>query len=79
MKIKVVDTESDPTKAAEVSSKLILKDEVDLMVVLHTPDVVNPVSAMCERYRTPCISLDRLLKRGSPADRTNGVITLSGP
>jgi branched-chain amino acid transport system substrate-binding protein len=58
VKIKMVDTESDPTKAAEVSSKLILKDEVDLMVVLHTPDVVNPVSAMCERYRTPCISLD---------------------
>jgi branched-chain amino acid transport system substrate-binding protein len=58
VRIKVADTESDPTRAAEVTSKLILKDEVDLIVALHTPDVVNPVSAMCERYRTPCISLD---------------------
>lgn len=58
IKIKVADTESDPTKAAEVASRLILKDGVDLMVALHTPDVVNPVSAMCERYRVPCISLD---------------------
>ncbi|HMK35325.1 MAG TPA: ABC transporter substrate-binding protein [Desulfomonilaceae bacterium] len=58
VKVKVVDTESDPTRAAEVASKLILNDEVDLMVVLHTPDTVNPVSAMCERFQTPCISLD---------------------
>jgi len=58
VKIKVVDTESNPTKAAEVAAKLILEDKVDLMVVLHTPDTVNPVSAMCERYQVPCIALD---------------------
>ncbi len=58
VKIKVVDTESDPTKAAEVASKLILEDKVDLMVALHTPATVNPVSAMCERYQVPCIALD---------------------
>lgn len=58
IKVKVVDTESDPTKAGEMAAKLILQDKVDLMVVLHTPDTVNPVSAMCERYETPCISLD---------------------
>jgi branched-chain amino acid transport system substrate-binding protein len=28
------------------------------MVVMHTPDTVNPVDAMCERYSMPCISLD---------------------
>jgi branched-chain amino acid transport system substrate-binding protein len=58
VKLKMVDTESDPTKAAELASKLILGDKVDLMVVMHTPDTVNPVSAMCERYKMPCISLD---------------------
>lgn len=58
VKIKVVDTESNPTKAAEVASKLILEDKVDLMVVFDTPDTVNPVSAMCERYQVPCIALN---------------------
>ncbi len=55
---KLVDTESDPTKAAELTSKLILKDKVDVILALHTPDTVNPVSSICERYKTPCISLD---------------------
>jgi branched-chain amino acid transport system substrate-binding protein len=58
IKVKTVDTEGDPTKAAEVASKLILHDEIDLMVVMHTPDTVNPVTAICERYEMPCISLD---------------------
>ena len=56
IKIKAMDTESNPTKAADVASKLILQDKVDLMVVLHTPDTVNPVGATCERYEVPCIS-----------------------
>jgi branched-chain amino acid transport system substrate-binding protein len=56
IRIKAMDTESNPTKAAEVASKLILQDKVDLMVVLHTPDTVNPVGATCERYEVPCIS-----------------------
>jgi branched-chain amino acid transport system substrate-binding protein len=58
VKIKVVDTESNPTKAGETAAKLALQDKVDLMVVMHTPDTVNPVTAMCERYKMPCISLD---------------------
>ena len=56
VKVKAADTESNPTKAAEVASKLILHDKVDLMVVAHTPDTVNPVGAICERYQVPCIS-----------------------
>jgi len=56
VKVKTVDTESNPTKAADIASKLILQDRVDLMVVLHTPDTVNPVAATCERYEIPCIS-----------------------
>lgn len=58
VKVKIVDTESNPTKAAELTAKLIVKDKVDLMVAMHTPDTVNPVDAMCERYSMPCISLD---------------------
>ena len=58
VRVKIVDTEGDPTKAAEVASRLILHDEIDLMVVMHTPDTVNPVTAICERYKMPCISLD---------------------
>ena len=56
IRIKILDTESDPTKAADVASKLILQDEIDLMITLHTPDTVNPVDAVCERYQVPCVS-----------------------
>ena len=36
VKVKVVDTESDPTKETEVAYKLVLRDKVDLMVTMHT-------------------------------------------
>ncbi len=58
VKIKIMDTESDPTKAAEVASRLILRDKVDMMVVYHTPATVNPVTSVCERFKVPCISLE---------------------
>ena len=38
VRIKLMDSESDPTKAGDVASKLILQDEIDLMITLHTPD-----------------------------------------
>jgi branched-chain amino acid transport system substrate-binding protein len=58
VRMKVVDTESSDTKAAEAASRLIVKDKIDLMIVLHGPPVVNPVAAMCERYEMPCIAGD---------------------
>ncbi|HHY14282.1 MAG TPA: ABC transporter substrate-binding protein, partial [Thermoanaerobacterales bacterium] len=58
IKFIVMDSESDTTKAAEAANKLILEDKVDLMIVSHTADTVNPVSAACERYKIPCISVD---------------------
>lgn len=58
IKVKTVDTESNPTKAAEVAARLILHDKVDLMVACHTPATVNPVTSICERYKVPCISTD---------------------
>jgi branched-chain amino acid transport system substrate-binding protein len=57
VKFKVVDTESSPTKAADVASRLILNDKIDLMLTMYTPDVVNPVSAVCERYQIPCVGV----------------------
>ena len=62
IKIKTVDTQSNPTKAAEVASQLILKDKVDLMLFYHTPDTVNPISSICERFKVPAISLDSPLE-----------------
>jgi branched-chain amino acid transport system substrate-binding protein len=58
VKLKMLDTESDPTKAAELAARLILNEKVDLMLALHTPNMVNPVTATCERFEMPCIALD---------------------
>lgn len=56
VKVKIVDTESDPTKAGDAGSKLILNDNVDIMYVSCTPATVSPVAAACERYKVPCVS-----------------------
>ncbi len=58
VQVKLVDTQSDPERAAKVATDLILKDKIDLMVVLHTPDTVNPVSKVCDKYHVPCVSAD---------------------
>jgi branched-chain amino acid transport system substrate-binding protein len=55
-RVKTADSQSNPTKAAEVAQGLISGDKVDLMVVGHTPDTTNPVAAVCESTHTPCIS-----------------------
>jgi len=48
VKVKIVDTESNPTKAAELASKLIMMDKVDIMYVSATPATVSPVAGVCE-------------------------------
>ncbi|MFH1491530.1 MAG: ABC transporter substrate-binding protein [Pseudomonadota bacterium] len=55
LKLKMLDTESNPTKAAELASKLIYKDNIDIMYVSSTPATGNPVSAVCERAKMPCV------------------------
>ena len=55
-RVNRVDSQSNPTKAGEVAQGLITRDKVDLMVVAHTPDTTNPVGAVCEATKTPCIS-----------------------
>ncbi len=58
IQVKLVDTASDPVQAVQAATELIVRDQVDLMFALHTPDTVNPVSAVCEKYEMPCIALD---------------------
>ena len=52
------DSQSNPNRAAEVASELILSDEVDIIVAASTPDTVNPVSDQAELNEVPCITTD---------------------
>ncbi|MFD1796953.1 ABC transporter substrate-binding protein [Paracoccus aurantiacus] len=52
------DSQSNPNRAAEVASELILDDEVDIIVAASTPDTVNPVSDQAELNEIPCITTD---------------------
>jgi branched-chain amino acid transport system substrate-binding protein len=54
VKVKIMDTESDPSKAGDLGSKLILNDNIDIMYVSGTPATVSPVAAVCERFKMPC-------------------------
>ncbi len=56
VRVKILDTESNPSKAAELGSRLIAREKVDLMYVSCTPATVNPVAGVCERYGVPSIS-----------------------
>src|SRR5262245_45429072 len=56
VEILVRDSQSDPNRAGEVASRLILSDKVDLMLVASTPETTNPVSDQCEVNGTPAIS-----------------------
>ena len=50
------DCQSNPSRAAEVASELILSEKVDLMLAGNTPDTTNPVADQCEANEVPCIS-----------------------
>ncbi|WP_334028597.1 ABC transporter substrate-binding protein [Alteromonas sp. P256] len=52
----IKDSQSNPNVAASVAKELILDDEVDLILVGHTPETVNPVAIQCEMEEVPCIS-----------------------
>lgn len=54
----VRDSQSNPNRAAEVTSQLIKSDKVDLMIAAGTPDTVNPVADQCELNGTPNVSTD---------------------
>jgi len=52
------DSQSNPNRAAEVASQLILDDEVDILLGAATPETTNPVSDQAEVNGTPCITTD---------------------
>ena len=52
----VKDSQSNPNRAAEVASELIVEDEIDLMLVASTPETTNPVTTTCENEEIPVIS-----------------------
>jgi len=58
VEVIVKDSQSNPNRAAEVANELINASKIDLMVVAHTPDTVNPVADACEINEVPCISTD---------------------
>ena len=57
MKVEVIwgDSESDPTKASEVATKLATEDGVDMLFGEWTPATTSPVSAVGERYQVPTL------------------------
>lgn len=58
VEILVRDSQSNPNRAAEVASQLILDDEVDILLGAGTPDTTNPVADQAEVNGTPCITTD---------------------
>jgi len=50
VRIKVLDNESSGTKAGEITSRLILHDKVDLMVLYQFSEAI---SSICERNQVP--------------------------
>ena len=58
VEILVRDSQSNPSRAAEVTAELITKDKVHLMLASSTSDTVLPVADQCETNGVPCISTD---------------------
>ncbi len=74
IEVVVKDSQSNPNRAAEVAKELIVDDEIDIMVVAHTPETTNPVSTICEIEEIPCLSTLApwqpwfIGRQGNPAD-----------
>ncbi|MGE4483432.1 ABC transporter substrate-binding protein [Acidocella sp.] len=52
------DSQSDSNRASDVTSDLILNDEVALVIAASTPATTVPVSSQCELNGVPCITTD---------------------
>lgn len=53
--VNVQDSQSSPTRAAQVAQQLIL-NHADLILTTSTPETTNPVAAACQKAGTPCLS-----------------------
>jgi len=56
VEVLVKDSQSNPNRAADVARELIVRDEVDLILVASTPDTTNPVCTIAEAEGVPVIS-----------------------
>jgi branched-chain amino acid transport system substrate-binding protein len=56
VEVIVKDSQSNPSRAADVAKELIVANKVDLMLVASTPETTNPVATQCEIEEVPCIS-----------------------
>jgi branched-chain amino acid transport system substrate-binding protein len=56
IKILDQDTQSDPSRAGQLAKGLINSDKIDLMLVVSTPETINPVADACEAAGVPCLS-----------------------
>jgi branched-chain amino acid transport system substrate-binding protein len=56
IEIVVKDTQSNSTRATEVTKELINKDGVDIVVASGTPDTANPVADQCEASGVPNVT-----------------------
>lgn len=52
------DSQSSASRAADVTSELILKDNVDIVVAASTPATTVPVANQCEVNGVPCVTTD---------------------
>ena len=50
------DTQSDPSRAGQLAKTLINSDQIDMMLVVSTPETINPVADACEAAGVPCMS-----------------------
>jgi len=72
LQILVKDSQSNPNRASEVASELILSDKVHIMTSFGTPETANPVSDQCDLNGVPSVSTDTPLeswffgRRGDP-------------
>jgi len=73
VEILVRDSQSNPSRAAEVAAELITREQVTLMVASSSMDTIGPVADQCEVNGVPCISTDvpwqsYYFGRGAPAE-----------
>ena len=71
--IIIKDSQSNPNRASEVASELILNDGIHVMMAAATPETTVPVSDQCELNGVPCITNDTPIepyffgRKGDPA------------
>lgn len=67
------DSQSNPNRASEVASELILNDGIHVMMAAATPETTVPVSDQCELNGVPCVTNDTPVepyffgRKGDPA------------